>query len=110
MEKNEIKVHVKSKHLGSDERFTINKMLNDNYTPSAIENMGYTATNVFYCDAMQSQQKGKIKKNHEELRKMFPKGLDFRKITQADLNYALNLWKFYKLINVCSFVIYLEQL
>ena len=51
MEKNEIKVHV---------RFTINKMLNDNYTPSAIENMGYTATNVFYCDAMQSQQKGKI--------------------------------------------------
>ena len=41
MEKNEIKVHVKSKHLGGDERFIINKLLNDDYTPPAIaESLG----------------------------------------------------------------------
>ena len=72
--------------------------------PEAIENMGYSRTHVFYCDAMQSQQKGKIEKNHEELRKIFPKGFDFRKITQADLNYALNQINSYprKILNYSS--------
>lgn len=46
--------------------------------------------NVFYCDARQSQQKGKIEKNHEELRKIFPKGFDFNLINQEQLNLALN--------------------
>ncbi len=45
---------------------------------------------VFYCDARQSQQKGKIEKNHEELRKIFPKGFDFNLINQDQLNLALN--------------------
>ena len=66
--------------------------------------MGYSRTHVFYCDAMHSQQKGKIEKNHEELRKIFPKGFDFRKITQADLNYALNQINSYprKILNYSS--------
>ena len=46
--------------------------------------------NVFYCDARQSQQKGKIEKNHEELRKIFPKDFDFNLINQEQLNLALN--------------------
>lgn len=46
--------------------------------------------NVFYCDSRQSQQKGKIEKNHEELRKIFPKGFDFNLINQNQLNLALN--------------------
>ena len=44
---------------------------------------------VFYCDSRQSQQKGKIEKNHEELRKIFPKGFDWDYINQDQLNLAL---------------------
>ena len=49
MEKNEIKVHVKSKHLGSEERFIINKLLNNDYTPSAIaESLGVPVSTFLY--------------------------------------------------------------
>lgn len=61
--------------------------------PEAIEIdncTGEVLTRVFYCDSRQSQQKGKIEKNHEELRKIFPKGFDFNLINQNDLNLALN--------------------
>ena len=47
-------------------------------------------TNIFYCDSRQSQQKGKIEKNHVELRKIFPKGTDFNKYSQKDLDKALS--------------------
>jgi IS30 family transposase len=47
-------------------------------------------TRVFYCDSRQSQQKGKIEKNHVELRKIFPKGFNFNDITQDQLNLALS--------------------
>ena len=47
MENNEIKMHEKSKHLGSEERFKINKMLNDYYTPSAIaESLGVPVSTI----------------------------------------------------------------
>ena len=47
MENNEIKMHEKSKHLGSDERFIINKLLNDDYTPSAIaESLGVPVSTI----------------------------------------------------------------
>lgn len=61
--------------------------------PDLIEKSLYSnqkLCKVFYCDSRQSQQKGKIEKNHEELRKIFPKGFDFNLINQEQLNLALN--------------------
>ena len=41
---------------------------------------------VFYCDPMNSNQKAQCEKNHEELRKILPKGRsDFDALTQADV-------------------------
>lgn len=54
---------------------------------------GDVLTHIFYCDSRQSQQKGKIEKNHEELRKIFPKGSigsDFSNLSQDILNDVLN--------------------
>lgn len=54
---------------------------------------GEVLTHIFYCDSRQSQQKGKIERNHEELRKLFPKGSiggDFSNLTQEFLNHAMN--------------------
>ena len=51
-------------------------------------------THVFYCDARQSQQKGKIEKNHVELRKLFPKGSigsNFNNLTQEYLNKCMSM-------------------
>lgn len=45
---------------------------------------------IFYCDPGKSNQKGKIEKNHVELRKIFPKGVDFSKYTQEDINKAMS--------------------
>lgn len=61
-------------------------------SPEMIEfdDFGEHLTNVFYCDSRQSQQKGKIEKNHEEIRKICPKGFDFNSITQSKLNLVLN--------------------
>ncbi len=61
--------------------------------PEEIEcdmSTGEKLVSVFYCDSRQSQQKGKIEKNHEELRKIFPKGFDFNQITQDQLELAMN--------------------
>lgn len=54
--------------------------------PSAIEACG---CRLFYCDPGKSGQKGKIEKNHVELRKVFPKGTDFARYEQCDVNLAL---------------------
>ena len=62
-------------------------------SPEDIEidkNTGEVLSQVFYCDSRQSQQKGKIEKNHVELRKIFPKGTDFNKYSQKDLDKALS--------------------
>ena len=41
---------------------------------------------VFYCDAMRSDQKAEAEKNHEELRRILPKGRsDFDRLTQVDV-------------------------
>lgn len=50
---------------------------------------GVKTTSLFYCDPGKSGQKGKIEKNHVELRKVFPKGTDFSIYTQEDINLAL---------------------
>ncbi len=51
---------------------------------------GEKLCNLFYCDPGKSGQKGKIEKNHVELRKIFPKGTDFSLFNQQQLNKALS--------------------
>lgn len=47
---------------------------------------GTPRTRVFFCDAMQSQQKGSAEKNHVELRRVLPKGkTDFDALTEKDM-------------------------
>ena len=44
---------------------------------------------VFYCDPMSSNQKSQCEKNHQELRKILPKGRsDFDRLDQADVAAA----------------------
>ena len=45
---------------------------------------------LFYCDPGNSGQKGKIEKNHVELRKVFPKGTLFSAYVQGDVDLALS--------------------
>ena len=50
------------------------------YDPLHIEidyNTGEKIANVFYCKLYSSWQKGCIEKNHEFIRKVFPKGTNF---------------------------------
>ena len=51
---------------------------------------GTRRTRVFYCDPMQSGQKGSLENNHIELRYILPKGTDLRNLGLTDQN-ALNL-------------------
>ena len=51
---------------------------------------GTRRTRVFYCDPMQSGQKGTLEKKHSELRYILPKGTDFRNLGLTDQD-ALNL-------------------
>lgn len=50
---------------------------------------GVKECNLFYCNPGRSKQKGKIEKNHVELRKVFPKGTMFSNFTQDDIDLAL---------------------
>src|SRR5699024_8316425 len=50
-------------------------------------------TRVFYCDPMQSGQKGTLENKHIELRYILPKGTDLGKLGltgQSDLNLVLS--------------------
>ncbi len=47
---------------------------------------GEVLCKVFYCDARQSQQKGKCEKNHEHFRVYYPKGTSFDMKKQEDIN------------------------
>lgn len=54
---------------------------------------GSRRTRVFYCDPMQSGQKGSLENKHVELRYILPKGTDLRALGlagQDDLNLALS--------------------
>lgn len=51
---------------------------------------GERVCRLFYCDPGKSGQKGKIEKNHVELRKIFPKGCDFSQFSQEQINVALS--------------------
>ena len=61
----------------------------------AMENSldGTRRTRVYYCDPMQSGQKGTLENKHIELRYILPKGTDLRELgltDQAALNLALS--------------------
>lgn len=71
-------------------------MLTDNGSefadPRSIEfdpGTGERVTRLFYCDPGKSGQKGKIEKNHVEVRKVFPKGTDFALFDQGKVNVAM---------------------
>ena len=43
-------------------------------------------TRLFFCDSRQSQQKGKIEKNHEHIREIIPKGKEMDFLCDNDVN------------------------
>lgn len=55
--------------------------------PISIESLG---ASVFYCDPGTPQQKGRIERNHFEVRKILEKGVHFNDITQIDVNLVLS--------------------
>lgn len=58
-----------------------------------LEGDGTLRTRVFYCDPMQSGQKGSLENKHVELRYILPKGNDLRALgltDQAALNLAIS--------------------
>ena len=86
---------LKSK-LGIDlYKGVFNIILTDNgsefFDPLHMEldyNTGEKISNVFYCQPYSSWQKGCIEKNHEYIRKVFPKGTSFDDISD-DTIYKL---------------------
>lgn len=61
--------------------------------PVAIEidrTTGQIKTNVFYCDPQASFQKGAAEKNHEEIRRILPKGTSFDHLTQEDVSHMMD--------------------
>lgn len=107
-------------------------VLTDNGTeffdPITIEtdyDTGKKISNVFYCKPYSSWQKGTIEKNHEFIRKIFPKGTSFDNFTDKQIQkledtinniprdslngktpYELTLKKYPKLIDLlkCSYI------
>lgn len=78
-------------------RKTFSCILTDNGSefadPKSIEfnyENGERICRLFYCDPGKSGQKGKIEKNHVELRKVFPKSIFFSIYSQDDVNLALS--------------------
>ena len=51
---------------------------------------GKKISNLFYCDANSSWQKGNIEKNHEFIRYVLPKESSFDHLTQDDVNLLMN--------------------
>lgn len=51
---------------------------------------------LFFCDSGKSNQKGKIEKNHVEIRKIIPKGTNFDHLTQKDINLMMSHINSYK--------------
>lgn len=47
-------------------------------------------TSMFYCDPMQSGQKGRLEKNHEYIRYVIPKGTSLNQYTQEDMTLLAN--------------------
>ena len=52
---------------------------------------GNKTCNVFYCKPYSSWQKGCIEKNHEYIRKLFPKGTSFDSFSQEQIHKLENI-------------------
>jgi len=80
--------------------------------PEAIEfsnqvddkNQKIKRTNIFYCDAERSDQKGSCENNHELIRRILPQGSSFDDLTQDDINLMMSHINSYKRkkLNDCS--------
>ena len=51
---------------------------------------GELLSRVFYCDPLQSQQKGSAENNHSLLRRIIPKGTSLENYTQGDITLSMN--------------------
>ena len=51
---------------------------------------GTLRTNIYFCDPMQSGQKGRLEKNHEYIRYVIPKGTSLNPYTQEDITLLVN--------------------
>jgi IS30 family transposase len=71
-------------------------ILTDNGTefsnPSALEFSpdGHQRSRIFYCDPNSPYQKGAIERSHELIRMIIPKGVDFDRFTQAQINLMMS--------------------
>ena len=60
--------------------------------PDALETgiTGIQRSSIYYCDPMQSGQKGGLEQAHTMLRMVLPKGTSFEFLTQWDVNLIVN--------------------
>ena len=56
----------------------------------SVEIEGALRTSIYYCDPMQSGQKGRLEKNHEYIRYVIPKGTSLAPYTQEDITLLVN--------------------
>ena len=82
--------------------------------PQALEfdAQGKMRLRVFYCDPSSPYQKGGCENNHEMIRRIIPKGVDFSNYTQEDINLMMshiNSYSRVKLGNKSSYDIFAFQ-
>lgn len=58
--------------------------------PLEVDEYGEVKTQIFYCDAYCSWQKGTIERNHEFIRYVLPKGTNFDFLTQEKVTLLIN--------------------
>jgi len=56
----------------------------------SVEIEGALRCSIYYCDPMQSGQKGRLEKNHEYIRYVIPKGTSLNSYTQEDITLLVN--------------------
>lgn len=56
----------------------------------SVEIDGALRCSIYYCDPMQSGQKGRLEKNHEYIRYVIPKGTSLNPYTQEDITLLVN--------------------
>ena len=65
---------------------------------------GIERTKIFYCEPRRSDQKGSCEVNHEQIRRILPKGTSFDDLSQEDINLMMSHINSYKRkrLNNCS--------
>jgi IS30 family transposase len=58
--------------------------------PFEFDEEGNRQTFVFYCDPFSSYQKPHVENNHDEVRRVLPKGCSFDHLTQADVDLMMS--------------------